>query len=147
MDALTIHQAREMDNDELRALVAQMLDYRLYEGNGRYGRYVFCGPWLASYSEEQLTRFWNGVRAYATPEEARTSQDVPDWPEDLHDAVGLMDGLDWILCPADSGGYSCLIEWGARTEYGREHAVEEIEDGAARAVTLAWVAWKLAQDD
>jgi len=156
LDALTMEQVRAMDNAALRVLVAEMLDYRIYEGNGRYGRYVFCGPWLAEYTERQLERFWDMARSYTTPEAAKTSQDVPDWPEDLDYAVDLLhtlmkpnDGFHWHLATEAPDSFVCIAGYeGMAAERHKERGeivrVLEYAPTPARAVTLAWVAWKLA---
>lgn len=142
LDTLTMEQAREMDNDALRVLVARLLDYRLYEGNGWHGRYVFGGPWLASYSEEEMAKVWAHVRAYSTPEEAMKNLDAPDWPDCLDDAAKLVQGTifhAFTLSGLYDFGWSATIRDHKDVKYV-EHARQP-----ARAVTLAWVAWRLRQ--
>jgi hypothetical protein len=127
---LTMEQVREMDNTALRVLVAQLLGWtEIYE----------------QYSE------WEEERAFdyhGVPPSTDDRTLLPDWPEDLNDAVWLVTGLEWTLGPDRyKGEIACSIEWGANLEYGREHAVEEFSPTPVRAVTLAWIAWKLAQKE
>lgn len=123
---LTMEQVRAMDNTALRRLVAEMFGWTdIYEQWGEYGEYPAFD--------------YHGV-----PPGTEYRTQLPDWPDCLDDAVELVDGMEWTLGPDRyMGEITCLIEWGADLEYGREHAVEEFAPTPARAVTLAWVAWKL----
>jgi len=124
---LTMDQVREKDNAELRRLVAELLGWTdIYEQWGEFDDY-------SAFDYHGVPPGWTN----------RTV--LPDWLECLDDAVLLVDGLNWLLGhDRYRNEIVCSIEWG---KHGWEHGAEEYATTPARAVTLAWVAWKLAQKE
>lgn len=131
LSALTMDQVRAMDNITLRVQVAMLLGWSdIHE------------QWIEWKGKRIFD--YQGVPAGAGGHDAR----LPNWVTYLDDAIELVAGLEWTLGPDRyQGEIACSIEWGANLDYGREHCVEEYARQPARAVTLAWVAWKLAQGE
>lgn len=95
----------------LNRAIAERLGYKLYKGNGRYGRYVVMTPPKHEYTPDTWAKFWDSVEAYQTPEEAYTSRWLPDWAND--DGAALRLCLDIALknnwqvevCPYSNGSF------------------------------------------
>lgn len=119
---LTMEQVREMDNTALRVLVAQLLGWTdIYE---QYGEW-----------EEERAFDYHGVPPGWT---SRTV--LPDWLECLDDAVYLVSDMYWSV--EKSVGY-----WAAVSSMPSGDGQIVCEDTPARALVLAWIAWKLAQKE
>lgn len=89
MTETTADDLRTMTPDVLRRWLAEALDYRIYEGEGYYGRFVCMIPPSHDYTPEEWAKFWRMTRAYPTAEKAWTGEDVPDWPNDIGAALAL----------------------------------------------------------
>lgn len=79
----------QLEGSELNRAIADKLGYKLYEGNGRYGRFVVMQPPEHEYTADEWAKFWDMVEAYATPEEAYSSRWLPDWANDAGAALEL----------------------------------------------------------
>ena len=130
MDAkLTMEQVRAMDNNSLRALMAEMFGWEIASIDQQTSPEGICTL----------------IRGFP-PGKGVLETLYRDWPGNLNHAVELLIGLDWSLGPDRyKGEIACVIEWGENLEYGREHCVEEYARTPARAVSLAFVAYKLAR--
>lgn len=139
-----MEQVREMDNYALQRLVGELLGWHIEHEEHKFQDYVI-------YRESFIVRpDGSKFNPQVTDEylEQELVSVLPEWSECLDDAIELVAGLDWFLGPDRyTGEIACSIEWGANLDYGREHCVEEFAPAPARAVTLAWVAWKLAQKE
>lgn len=119
---LTMEQVREMDNTALRVLVAQLLGWTdIYEQFGEW--------------EEERAFDYYGVPLGWTNRTA-----LPEWPEYLDDAVELFNDEQvhaFTLSGLHDFGWSAVICDHKGMKY-IEH-----DRMPARAVVLAWIAWKL----
>ncbi len=134
LDALTMESVRAMDDHTLRRLVAGMLGWRI-----EHETHEFAGMIL--YRESFIVRpDGSKFKAYVIDEyhEQELVCVIPDWPDSLDDAVSLLVGQRMEL---QSSG----ADWAARVGYWPGADGWQRADTPARAVTLAWVAWKLEQ--
>ena len=138
---LTMEQVREMDNYALQRLVGELLGWHIEHEEHKFQEFV-------TYRESFIVRP-DGSKFNPQVIDKYLEQELvsalPDWVECLDDAVLLVDGLNWLLGhDRYRNEIVCSIEWG---KHGWEHGAEEYATTPARAVTLAWVAWKLAQKE
>jgi len=91
----------QLSGCELNRAIADRLGYKLYEGNGRYGRFVVMKPPAHEYTAEQWAKFWDMTEAYATPDDAYSSRWLPDWANDAGAALELcLSLLDKLNTPS-----------------------------------------------
>jgi len=119
----------EMTNEELRRKIGALLGYAV-------GDFVFLGM-RAGY---RLTLNGERMGEYETYDKAWSH--VPNWPEDVAAALGLITqtDVDFSMNRGAIDNTGMRWEWLAFVNSYPSYANEP-----ARAICLAWLAWKEAQ--
>ncbi len=137
---LTMEQVREMDDVALRRLVAEMLGWHIEHEEHKFQEFVI-------YRESFIVRP-DGSKFKPQVIDKYLEQELvsalPDWVECLDDAVELISG-EFFHAFTLSGLYD--FGWSATICDHEDTKYVELDRTPARAVTLAWVAWKLAQKE
>ena len=137
LSTLTMDAVRALDDSGLRRVVAELLDYRVVpcEGASNAGRFhVVCGDTEAQWCGRSVEEAWGMSLA-----RVETWLNIPDYVRDLNAAVELLP-IDWELSRMNEGEfYWCKLD---RDMVGLEQA-----NTPARAICLAWIAWRLAQQE
>jgi hypothetical protein len=132
---LTMEQVRALDNEDLRRVVAELVGYRvvpcLEASNAGLFRVVY-GDQEAEWCGRSVEEAW-GVSLMGV----ETELNIPDYVRDLNAAVALLT-VGFGLHRWDSEVlYECRLD--------RAILEPEQAETPARAVCLAWVAWRLVE--
>jgi len=135
---LTMEQVREMDNYALQRLVGELLGWHIEHEEHKFQEFVI-------YRESFIVRP-DGSKFNPQVIDKYLEQELisalPDWVECLDDAVELFNGEQvhaFTLSGLHDFGWSAVICDHKDMKY-IEH-----DRMPARAVVLAWIAWKLNQ--
>jgi len=136
---LTMEQVREMDNYALQRLVGDLLGWHIEHEEHKFQEFVI-------YRESFIVRP-DGSKFNPQVVDKYLEQELvsalPDWVECLDDAVRLLPDqyYEFEYWPADdetAAFFRCTI-------IGMPRAIVEDALTPARAVVLAWIAWRLNQ--
>jgi len=135
---LTMEQVREMDNYALQRLVGELLGWHIEHEEHKFQEFVI-------YRESFIVRP-DGSKFNPQVVDKYLEQELvsalPDWSECLDDAVELINGEQFHAFTLSG---LCDFGWSATICDHKDIKYIEYSRKPARALILAWVAWKLNQ--